>query len=186
MQKVVISPYRYSALLYTSSVLDYNTDVVVIFDEDKEVTPVDWLCYEALSIQKRFETEKAYKQFGVKKLYYFGTTVGDIIDIERVIVQLQLLVSVTGIKTLYFENDDFCYDTDICTLHKICSGLKGVTNKVVYSTDCSILGRGGIFVNLDAEQLEKKKKALEKMRSLKFFLMNCKNSDVEYFLELTN
>jgi len=184
MQKLVVSPYRYSALLYASTALDYNTDVVVVFDDCNEITPVDWLCYEALAVQKRFETEKAYKQFGVRKLYYFGADGGDITEIERLTIQLQLLVSVGGITTLYYKDEDFCYDTNISTLYSVCSHLRNVNKRVIYSTDSAVLGRGGIFVNLDNEKMKKKRCAVEKMKSLEFFLRNCRSTDVEYFVEM--
>ena len=68
MYKLILSPRRYSAVMYASHVLDNRSVVVVISSGFEEDTSYTELCMSAMREQRRFEVEKAYKIFGVRQL----------------------------------------------------------------------------------------------------------------------
>ena len=123
---LILSTERYTAIQYASSVLTKNSIVVILSDGTNEQTFFNRLCPEALAVQYKFEVEKAYKMFEVRKVYYEAPRM------DKLLVLLQLLVTINGVKNLYYP----CFlDEDI---KKLCRSLKGDFKLIRYgdATGC--------------------------------------------------
>ena len=170
--QLVISSSRYDAFMYASHVLSRDSDVIVLsdgFEEDKEFNV---LCREALKVQHRHELDMSYSTFKVRKLYHFCMDNNDR-DYERIITEVQLLALLGGYKRLYF------YDDGDKLLFDIIKNIKRIPNKIIYSKNKYILGKFSVINKLSTPQRAKKEIAIERMVTLKDYLLERK-TDVEF------
>ena len=155
MYKLVLSPRRYSALMHASHVLDNRTVMMIIGNGMDEYTPYK-LCHEAMQIQRKFELEKAYKEFGVRQLHVMNQSLYHI-DYELVTIKLQLLLSVTPFTHFYFMNNG---DQ---RLFQICQAVHGDAKKLVYKAK----GKVSWQYKLDEDEMERKLNAIERMTTVR-------------------
>ena len=149
MYKLILSPRRYSAVMYASHVLDNRSVVVVISNGFEEDTKYTDLCMSAMREQRRFEVEKAYKIFGVRQLYHFNQTWRKM-SYEFIATKLQLLLAVSPFTHFYYmDNGDQ-------RLLSICRAVSGVEDKLVYKKN------GKDFYELSTEELTRKVQAINK------------------------
>lgn len=177
MYKLVVSPQRYSALLYASHILDDRTVMVVLSNGYEEETRYKNFCMEALTTQRKFEIHKAYKVFKVRQLYHLGLNYNKL-DYEKITVQLQLLLALSSFTHLYI------YGNSDKNLYNICKALKRVENKVIYSTNNIIEKKEAEATILSSDQYLRKVNAAGRMITIKEYLLNYENFRTEYTLWL--
>jgi hypothetical protein len=151
MYKLVLSPRRYSAILHASHVLDGKTEIITIGNGMEENSPYKF-CLEAMNIQRKFELEKAFKEFGVRKLYTMNQSMYHI-NYELVTIKLQLLLTVNPFTHFYFMNNG---DQ---RLYQICQAINCGAKKLVYKPK----GKVSWKHKLTEEELERKLNAIERM-----------------------
>ena len=177
MYKLILSPQRFSALLYASHILDNRTVVMVLSDGYDETTKYGNFCMEALAIQRKFELEKAYKVFKVRQLYHLNQYYKKM-DYDRILVQLQLLLATSPFTHFYFyvDGDD--------TLNKICRTVKKVDKKIMYSMNNLIDGVVAEEHRLTDEEYNRKAAAATKMITIRDYLMNYGGFKTEFISKL--
>lgn len=151
MYKLVLSPRRHSALLHASHVLDKKTEIIFIANGMEENSPYKF-CLEAMTIQRQFELEKAYKEFGVRKLYTMNQSIYHI-DYELVTIKLQLLLTVNPFTHFYFMNNG---DQ---RMYQICQAINCNAKKLVYKPK----GKVSWKHRLAEDEIERKLNAIERM-----------------------
>lgn len=151
MYKLVVSPQRYSAIMYASSILDDRTVVMVISDGMEESNRFN-LCRDALRVQRRFELEKSYKEFSVRQLYTLNQDMFNI-DYELVTMKLTLMLTLSPFTHFYFmKNGDQ-------RLYTICHKMQNVKNKLVYAQH----GKVSWKLKLNDVSMERKLNAIERL-----------------------
>ena len=155
MYKLVLSPRRYSAILHASHVLDSKTVMMIIANGMEEDSPYKF-CLEAMTIQRKFELEKAHKIFGVKQLYTMNQSVYHL-DYDLITLKLQLLLAVSPFTHFYFMNNG---DQ---RMFQICQAVNTNAKKLVYKPK----GKVSWAHTLNEEDIETKLNAIERMTTVR-------------------
>jgi hypothetical protein len=167
MYKLVLSPRRYSAVLHASHVLDKGTELVILSNGMDEETPYRF-CLEAMKIQRQFELEKAYKEFGVRQLYTMNQSMYHV-DYELIAVKLQLLLVIKPYTHFYFLNNG---DQ---RLLQICQAVNCSAKKLVYKPK----GKVRWEHTLTDDEMDRKLAAIERMTTVRKELL-AYQLEVEY------
>jgi len=111
-KSIIISYDSYSWVKYCAGIIAKNSSMyeVIIFSDDSDI-PIhncNFLCKQSVSEQRRFDVFNIGKSLGIKKISNFKFSEGDVI--QKFIVHLQFLLMVSGINTIYFQNNNILYD----------------------------------------------------------------------------
>lgn len=155
MYKLVLAPRRYSAILHASHVLDNKTVMMIIANGMEEDTPYKF-CLEATMIQRKFELEKAHREFGVKQLYTMNQSVYHL-DYDLITLKLQLLLALSPFTHFYFMNNG---DQ---RLYQICQAVNSNAKKLVYKPK----GKVSWAHRLTEDEMERKLNAIERMTTVR-------------------
>ena len=168
MYKLIISPLRYSAVVYASHLLD-NRSVLITIANGLEEPNIYELCLEAKRIQKRFEVEKAYKIFGIRQLYCFNQDMHKI-DYQFVLLKLNLMLSITPFTHICYE------DSEDRALTEIIEKVGKKANRIVYTSDPI----NSLAYELTDEEIERKLDAVQRMPTIRKKLLYMQEPNIEY------
>lgn len=105
MRKLVISWGSYDWIYHCAGIImrePANFDVIIICsDDDIPILKLPELCEGAVYIQRSYDLSRIGKEFGIRKLMnlrYDSTC----INVEKLIMGLQLYISMSGIKEIYY------------------------------------------------------------------------------------
>jgi hypothetical protein len=113
-------------------------------------------CLEAMTIQRTFELEKAYKIFGVRQLYTMNQSVYHL-DYELITLKLQLLLAVSPFTHFYYMNNG---DQ---RLFQICQAVSTDAKKLVYKPK----GKVSWERKLTEDEIDRKLNAIERMTTVR-------------------
>ena len=168
MYKLIISETRYDAILYASHLLDNRSVLITIADGMDEPNPYKF-CWDAMREQRKFEVDKAYKQFRVRQLYCFNQML-DSIDYQFVLVKLQLMLAVSPFTHL-------CHPDGHGKLNKIYESVTGPRESVIYLRDPI---NKSFTYELTDEEMGRKLEAIHRMVTVRNMLLSHASLDKEY------
>ena len=168
MYKLIISPFRYSAIVHASHLLD-NKSVLITIANGMEEPNIYELCLDARTTQKKFEVEKAYKIFGIRQLYCFNQNMNNI-DYEFILMKLNLMLTITPFTHLCYE------DLEDSLLVEIFKQVGEGTNRVVYTND----PENSLAYELTDEEIERKLNAIQRMPTIRKKLLYMQEPNIEY------
>lgn len=107
MRKLVISWRSYDWVYSCAGIImkePAKFDVIVICsDDDVPILKFPELCRGAVYVQRSYDLSRIGKEIGVGKLMNFRYD-PDCINIEKLIMELQLHISLGGIKEIYYDH----------------------------------------------------------------------------------
>jgi hypothetical protein len=168
MYKLIISNTRYDAIIDASHLLDGRSVVITISDGAEE-SNVYGLCLRALTEQRKFEVEKAYKLFDIRQLYCFNQNLNNV-DYQFVLVKLQLMLTVTPFTHI-------CYSETDKQLLDIYEGLIGDRSRIIYLKEPT---NKSLIYKLSDEEIGRKLEAIEKMTTIRTKLLYKNQFENEY------
>ena len=123
-KRLILSWQTYDWIKYCSGLLikepqHQYISMVICKDDRRSIIDCEQLCREAIYAQRRYDLFKVGKVLGVKKLYNLEGE-PDIINLNKLVAQIQINIVVGGISEIYYNNNIF--------LNRIFSNL---SNKIV-------------------------------------------------------
>ena len=110
LKKLIISYDTYSWMKYTSGLIvtephDYII-MIVCKDDRRTILDCEKLCKDAIYAQRRQDLFAVGKYLKIKKLYNLGCE-PDIINVQKLIAQIQLNVMLSQISEIYYSDNIF-------------------------------------------------------------------------------
>jgi len=106
MRNLILSWNSYSWIKHCSGLIMRNPQdfqvIIICNDNNLPVAKLPQLCQEARYMQRSFDLAKAGKELGIKKLANLRYNDGKI-DLNRLVVQLSLIIQTSGSSTLYYQ-----------------------------------------------------------------------------------